>query len=100
MKKHLMMIGLIGSLTLSVTGHAADTKKPLALWQCQDFLAVQESYRPIVVSYAEALNNKGKPEDAVLDVEGVSTRTPMLVKHCSENPKIMLRDALVGMNKK
>ncbi|WP_313622816.1 acid-activated periplasmic chaperone HdeA [Achromobacter sp.] len=100
MKKHLLMIGLIGSMAFSVTGQAADAKKPLALWQCQDFLGVQESYRPIVVSYAEALNNKGKPEEAVLDVEGISTRTPLLVKHCTENPKIMLRDALVGMNKK
>lgn len=100
MKKHLLMIGLVGSLTFSVTSQAADANKPLALWNCQDFLGVQESYRPIVVSYAEALNNKGKPEEAVLDVQGVTTRTPMLVKHCTENPKIMLRDALVGMNKK
>jgi acid stress chaperone HdeA len=99
MKKHLLMIGLIGSLTFSVTGQAADAKKPLAMWQCQDFLGVQETYRPVVVSYAEALNNKGKPEEAVVDVEGISTRTPMLVKQCNENPKLMLRDALAGLKK-
>ncbi|AVJ29132.1 acid-activated periplasmic chaperone HdeA [Achromobacter spanius] len=99
MKKHLLMIGLIGSMTVAVTGQAADAKKPLALWQCQDFLGVQETYRPVVVSYAEALNNKGKPEEAVLDVEGISTRTPMLVKQCNENPKQMLRDALAGLKK-
>lgn len=99
MKKQLLMIGLIGSMALSGASIAADAKKPLALWDCQDFLGVQESYRPIVVSYAEALNHKGQPEDAVLNVEGITTKTPLLVKHCTENPKIKLRDALVGMNK-
>ena len=99
MKKHLVMIGLLGSLTVSVTGQAADAKKPLAMWQCQDFLGVQESFRPVVVSYAEALNHKGKPEEAVLDVEGISSRTPLLVKQCNENPKLMLRDALAGLKK-
>ncbi|MCS3509269.1 acid-activated periplasmic chaperone HdeA [Achromobacter sp. JUb104] len=99
MKKPLLIIGLIGSLAFSGISVAADAKKPLALWECQDFLGVQESYRPIVVSYAEALNNKNKPEDAVLDIAGITTKTPLLVKHCTENPKIKLRDALVGMNK-
>lgn len=99
MKKHLRMLGLIGLLTISVTGHAADAKKPLATWQCQDFLGVQETYRPMVVSFAEALNNKGKPEEAIVDVEGISTRTPLLVKQCNENPKLMLRDALAGLKK-
>lgn len=99
MKKHLLMIGFIGAATFSVAGHAADSKKPLAEWQCQDFLGVQESFRPVVVSYAEALNNKGKPEEAVVDVEGISSRTPMLVKQCNENPKLMLRDALAGLKK-
>lgn len=99
MKKPLLIIGLFGSLAFSGISVAADAKKPLALWECQDFLGVQESYRPIVVSYAEALNNKNKPEDAVLDIAGITTKTPLLVKHCTENPKIKLRDALVGMNK-
>jgi acid stress chaperone HdeA len=99
MRKHLLAICLVVPLALSATSHAADTKKPLALWDCQDYLSVQESYRPIVVSFAEALNNKDKVEEAVLDVDGITTKTPMLVKQCSENPKIMLRDALAGLNK-
>lgn len=99
MKKHLILTGLIGLLTISTSGQAADTKKPLATWQCQDFLGVQETYRPVVVSYAEALNNKGKAEEAVVDVEGISTRTPLVVKQCNENPKMMLRDALAGLKK-
>lgn len=99
MKKHLPMIGLVGLLTISVAGHAADTPKPLALWQCHDFLAVQETYQPVVVSYAEALDNKGKAEEAVVDVEGITTRTPLVVKQCNENPKMMLRDALAGLKK-
>lgn len=98
MKKKMLMVGLLGSLAFATASHAADTKKPLALWECQDFLAVQHSYQPIVVGFAEALNNKDKAEDAVLDVAGVETKTPLVVKHCTENPKVKLRDALVGMN--
>ncbi|WP_233236376.1 acid-activated periplasmic chaperone HdeA [Bordetella sp. LUAb4] len=100
MKKHLLAICLVAPLAFSATSHGADAKKPLALWECQDFLGVQESYRPIVVSFAEALDKRDRPEEAVLDVDGIATRTPMLVKQCSENPTIKLRDALVGMNKK
>lgn len=100
MKKQILMAGLIGSMAFSAASIAADPKKPVAMWDCQDFLGVQESYRPVAVGFAEALNNKNKPEEAVLDVNGISTTTPLLVKHCTENPKVMLRDALAGLNKK
>ena len=116
MKKSVLLLGILGSMTLSVAAHAAgagtagtagtaatnatNAKKPIALWECQDLLGVEESYRPVVVGYAEAFNQKGKPEEAAVDVAGIRTLTPMLVQYCSENPKIKLRDALAGMNKK
>ena len=112
MKKSVLLLGVLGSLTLSVAAHAAGTgtgtgtatdagaKKPIALWECQDLLGVEANYRPVVVGYAEAFNQKGKPEDAVVDVAGIQTLTPMVVQYCSENPKVKLRDALAGMNEK
>ena len=74
MKKVLGVI-LGGLLLLPVVSNAADAqkaadnKKPVNSWTCEDFLAVDESFQPTAVGFAEALNNKDKPEDAVLDVQ-------------------------------
>ncbi|XNM49420.1 acid-activated periplasmic chaperone HdeA [Escherichia coli] len=54
---------------------AADNEEPVNSWTCEDFLAVDESFQPTAVGFAEALNNKDKPEDAVLDV-----------RYCNRNP--------------
>lgn len=80
MKKVLGVI-LGGLLLLPVVSNAADAqkaadnKKPVNSWTCEDFLAVDESFQPTAVGFAEALNNKDKPEDAVLDVQGIATVT-------------------------
>ena len=69
MKKVLGVI-LGGLLLLPVVSNAADAqkaadnKKPVNSWTCEDFLAVDESFQPTAVGFAEALNNKDKPEDA------------------------------------
>ncbi len=71
-----IVLGVIlgGMLLLPVVSNAADAqpaadnKKPVNSWTCEDFLAVDESFQPTAVGFAEALNNKDKPEDAVLDV--------------------------------
>lgn len=99
MKKQLLMAAAMGTLLFSAASHAADAKKPMSLWLCSDFLQVTESYRPIAVSYAAALNHQGKPEDAVLNVEGIQKMTPLLVKQCNENPKIKMKDAMAVIGK-
>ncbi|STI81895.1 putative periplasmic acid stress chaperone [Escherichia coli] len=82
MKKVLGVI-LGGLLLLPVVSNAADAqkaadnKKPVNSWTCEDFLAVDESFQPTAVGFAEALNNKDKPEDAVLDVQGIATVTQL-----------------------
>lgn len=35
----------------------------------------------------EAINKKGKVEDAVLDVDGIAKITPLVVTACKETPK-------------
>lgn len=94
MKKALCALGIVGMVAVSGLAHA-DTTKPVALWLCSDYIGVDETYRPIALGFAEALNRQGKPEEATLDVEGITKVKPELVKYCNENPKIALRDALV-----
>lgn len=68
------------------------TKKPVNSWTCEDFLAVDESFQPTAVGFAEALNNKDKPEDAVLDVQGIATVTPAIVQACTQDKKASFKD--------
>ena len=65
-------------------------------WTCEDFLAVDESFQPTAVGYAEALNNKDKPEDAVLDVQGIATATPAIIQACSQDKKANFKDKVKG----
>ncbi len=81
MKKVLGVI-LGGLLLLPVVSNAADAqkaadnKKPVNSWTCEDFLAVDESFQPTAVGFAEALNNKDKPEDAGFRCSGYCNRNP------------------------
>lgn len=64
---------------------AADTHKPVSNWTCEDFLALDESFRPTAVGVAQALDSKNKPEDAVIDVKGIETVTPAIVQACTDD---------------
>ncbi len=82
MNKTLSIV--IGSLLIiPALSQAADSHKPVSQWTCEDFLATDATFQPTVVGFAEALNKKDKPEDAVLDVKGVETVTPAL-NSCAE----------------
>ena len=61
-----------------------------------DRLAVDESFQPTAVGFAEALNNKDKPEDAVLDVQGIATVTPAIVQACTQDKKASFKDKVKG----
>lgn len=84
---------ILGSLLLiPVLSQAAENKKPVNSWTCEDFLALDASFQPTAVGFAEALNNKDKPEDAVMDVQGITTVTPAVVQACTENKKASFKN--------
>jgi acid stress chaperone HdeA len=78
---------MLSALALTSTAYAANNTKPVNSWTCEDFLAVDDSFQPVAVGFAEALNSKNKPEDAVLDVDGIEKVTPMIITACKEDPK-------------
>ncbi|MEJ2894536.1 acid-activated periplasmic chaperone HdeA [Bordetella avium] len=98
MKKAMLAVTMLGLASLAGVAHA-DTKKPVQLWLCSDYLEVNETYRPTALGFAEAVNKKGKVEDAVVDLEGIEKIKPSLLTYCKENPKIALRDALDNVRK-
>ncbi|MBS0849425.1 acid-activated periplasmic chaperone HdeA [Citrobacter sp. JGM124] len=81
MKKVLGII-LGVSLIIPAMSQAADQKKPVNNWTCEEFLDIDSTFQPVAVGFSEALNNKDKPEDAVLDVDGIQTLTPLVIQAC------------------
>jgi acid stress chaperone HdeA len=61
---------------------ASPPKKPLTQWTCEEFLAVDDTFRPKVVYWATAYGNGGKPESATIDVDGIETVTPRIIDAC------------------
>ena len=77
-------------LLVSATGAVAQTsapKKPLAKLTCEEFLAYEDTFKPKVVYWAVAYGKGGKPEAAVLDVEGTEKAIPVIIEKCKAAPK-------------
>jgi len=69
-----------------VPAKAGKSVKP-AQMTCEDFLSYDEVVRPQIVFLSEGLNRKGKPEDAVVDVDRINTLVPVLVEDCKKEPQ-------------
>lgn len=78
---------VVASLMASANFASAQAKKPLGKMTCEDFLAVEDTVKPKVVYWAVAYGKGGKPEAAVLDVEGIDQMTPVLIEECKAKPK-------------
>ena len=53
---------------------------------CRDFLEFDEVTRPQIVYWSEGYTKKGKPEDAVIDIENTNRLVPVLVADCTKEP--------------
>ncbi len=58
--------------------------------------AVDDPSSQLQLVFAEALNNKDKPEDAVLDVQGIATVTPAIVQACTQDKQANFKDKVKG----
>jgi acid stress chaperone HdeA len=79
---------------------AAPAKKPLAKWTCEEFLAVDDQFKPKVVYWATAYSQGGKPRSAVIDIDGTETVTPAIIDSCVKTPKSSFWQTLKGEWKK
>ncbi|HYQ91385.1 MAG TPA: acid-activated periplasmic chaperone HdeA [Candidatus Competibacteraceae bacterium] len=85
--------GALGVLLAAVIAGptlAADqpvTHKPLAKMTCEDFIGLDESFQPKAVYWAAAYAKGGKPEAAVLDVDGIESVIPVIIEECQKTPK-------------
>ncbi len=94
MLKKFVVVG-IAVLMLSGAAFAADksaksdkkTKHHLSKMTCEEFVMFDETIKPKVVYYGVAYARGGKPESAVIDVEGTEKITPIIVDVCKKEPK-------------
>lgn len=89
-KSMLLLTACLFSIGTITTAHATEKKqeiKPVGQLTCQDFLMLDESFRPTAVAFAEGVTKKDKIVDPMLDVQGIAQVVPVLVQECTKNPQ-------------
>jgi acid stress chaperone HdeA len=66
---------------------SSDANKPVGKMTCEDFLGIEDSFKPKVVYWAVARSQSGKPESAGVNVAGIEKIVPVIVEHCKKAPK-------------
>jgi len=66
---------------------SASSKKPLEKMTCEEFVGVEDSFKPHAVSWAVAYGADGKPESAGVNVEGIQQIIPVVIEACQKTPK-------------
>src|SRR5262245_21576681 len=79
-------VALLATSSLALAQGSAP-KKPLGKLTCEEFLAYDDTFKPKVVYWAAAYGKGGKPEAAMLDVEGTEKVIPVIVEKCKSAPK-------------
>ena len=67
--------------------HHAAAKKPLPKMTCEDFVGLEESFKPKVVYWAVAYGKNGQPDAEAVDVVGVEKVVPIVIEECKKVPQ-------------
>ena len=73
-----------GVITTTRTEHRG---KQIEKITCREFLTLQQQFQPQAVSYAVGYDKAHKPDDAVLDIAGISRLVPVVQKSCRTAPQ-------------
>lgn len=87
--KSIVTMAVLSGVLLSTTMTSsvlAATPKP-AKMTCEEFLLLDDVVKPKVVYWTEGFNHKGKPVDAVVDIDAIDKLVPVLVTECQKTPK-------------
>ena len=81
----LAAVAVLLSASMISPVFAAATKP--AKMTCEEFVMLDDTVKPNVVYWAEGFNQKGKPVDAVVDIDATDKLVPVLVDECQKTPK-------------
>jgi acid stress chaperone HdeA len=96
MKPALVPVLALSALVAAPAFAAAQAKKPLSQWTCQELLAMDDQFKPKAIYWATAYGKGGKPESATLDIDGTETVTPAIIDTCTKSPGASFWQTLKG----
>jgi len=68
-------------------GQSSTSKKAVEKMTCEDFVALEDSFKPDAINWAVAYGEDGKPESAGVNVEGIQQIVPVVIEACQKTPK-------------
>ncbi len=83
----LVVTSVVLSAAASTVAQSPAKKKALGKWTCEEFLAVDDQFKPRAVYWATAYAKGGKPEASILDIEGTEQVTVAVIEECKKVPK-------------
>ena len=66
---------------------SSTTKKSIEKMTCEEFVGLEDNFKPNAVSWAIAYGANGKPESAGVSVEGIQRIVPVIIEACQKTPK-------------
>ena len=78
---------LVAGATGAMAAQSTAASKPLGKMTCEDFIALDDSFKPKMVYWAVAYGQGGKPESAGVNVEGTEKMIVALGEACKKAPK-------------
>ena len=88
--KHVATAVVVTTLLASSTvafSQSASSKKPLEKMTCEEFVGLEDSFKPDAVYWAVAYGEDGKPEGAGVSVEGIEQIVPVVIEACQKTPQ-------------
>ncbi len=75
-----------GFVAIAMVSSAQAKTAHQASMTCREFLSLDTIQRPNIVYWAEGVNNKGKPEDAIVDMASTERVIPIVEEKCRIDP--------------
>jgi len=77
-------------------GQSSSGKKALEKMTCEEFVGLEDSFKPDAVYWAIAYGEDGKPESAGVSVEGMERLVPIVIEACQKTPKVSFWQKVKG----
>jgi acid stress chaperone HdeA len=83
----VVAVSLLAGSTVALAAQSSAVNKPLGKMTCEDFVALDDQFKPKMVYWAVAYGQGGKPESAGINIEGTEKMIVALGEACKKAPK-------------
>lgn len=91
----------VGVAHAQTSKQASMDKKPISQVTCEEFIGLDDTFKPNAVAWAVGYKaGQQNPDVVAMDVDGVETITPYVVDECMKAPKASFWSKVEGVMKK